>query len=270
MSYIISTICVGQKYNRIRPHWLNKINNTCKKAKQVCFYDNSNITQADMSFTNEYAWWDVVRLNKNIELVLKEDVPIIHIDMDMIIEKEVEEIVNLPYDFIISTEIGGNQSFPKECSEKIGFGVCSGFYIIKKEGLNFMNKILNAMKSKKYNSLSDQVTIMNYIVNNTHEIKEELCILNGVQFKNKIIEIDNIKICVLDFEIIIRDPVLKKHQFGNHINTDNVGGPDNFIKYFYEPLESLPLTCRCGRTDLGDYTICKHIHMRNSSTNTIQ
>jgi len=111
---------------------------------------------------------------------------------------------------------------------------------------------------------------MNYIVNNTHEIKEELCILNGVQFKNKIIEIDNIKICVLDFEIIIRDPVFKKHQFGNHINTDNVGGPDNFIKYFYEPLESLPLTCRCGRTDLGDYTICKHIHMRNSSTNTIQ
>ena len=113
-------------------------------------------------------------------MALKEDVPIIHIDMDMIIEKEVEEIVKLPYDFIISTEIGGNQSFPKECSEKIGFGVCSGFYIIKKEGLNFMNKILNAMKSKKYNSLSDQVTIMNYIVNNKHEVKEELCILNGV------------------------------------------------------------------------------------------
>ena len=261
MSYIISTICIGAKYEPIKNHWLNRIKNKCTKTKEIIIFDNTNILKSEVP-SYEYAWWDVVRLSKNISLCLKENKPIVHIDMDIIIEKEIEEIVSLPYDFIISTEIGGNQSFPKECSQKIGFGVCSGFYVIKKEALNFMMKILNNMKNKIFNSLSDQVNIMNYIVNNKHEIKEEVCMLNGVEFKNRIIEIDNIKICVLDFEIIIRDPVFSKEQFGNHINIDNVDGVNNFIKYFYEPLESLPLTCRCNKKHLGDHNICKHINMR--------
>jgi hypothetical protein len=103
---------------------------------------------------------------------------------------------------------------------------------------------------------------MNYIVNNKYQIKEEECLLNNIKYKNKIIEIDNITICVLDFDIITRDPIINKQQFGNHINIDNVGGVNNFIKYFYEPLESLPLTCRCGKTHLGDNNICNHISMR--------
>ena len=40
---------------------------------------------------------------------------------------------------------------------------------------------------------------------------------------------------------------------------DNDG---NFIKYFYEPLETLPLTCICGKTNLGDNNICSHIDIR--------
>jgi hypothetical protein len=87
-------------------------------------------------------------------------------------------------------------------------------------------------------------------------------VLDGIQYTNKIIDIDNIKICVLDFNIITRDPVTQNGQFGNHINIDNVGGTSNFLKYFYEPLENLPLTCRCGKTHLGDYNICPHITLR--------
>jgi len=265
MSYIISTLCFGSKYKMIKKHWFNRIFNTCLKAKKIYIFDENNIKDTDIP-KKEYAWWDIVRLNNNILLCSQENIPVVHVDMDIIIEHELEEIVNLPYDFIISTEIGGNQSFPKECSQILGFGVCSGFYVIKKKGLNFMMNLLNNMKNKTYNSLSDQVNIMNYIVNNKYEIKEELCILNDIEFKNKIIEIDNIKICVLDFEIITRDPIILKHQFGNHINCDNVGGPNNFIKYFYEPLESLPLTCRCGKTHLGDNNICKHVQMRKEIT----
>jgi hypothetical protein len=210
----------------------------------------------------EYAWWDIVRMKSNLALYLSEKIPIIHIDMDIIIEKDIEEIVNLPYDIIISTEIGGNQSFPKECSEKLGFGVCSGFYIIKKDASPFIKKILYNMQKKIYNSLSDQVNIMNYIVNNNYHIKEEECVLNNIIYKNKIIEIDNIKICVLDFDIITRDPIVTKNQFGNHINIDNVDGVTNFIKYFYNNLEDLPLTCRCGKRHLGDNNVCKHIKIR--------
>ena len=90
-----------------------------------------------------------------------------------------------------------------------------------------------------------------------------MCILNGIEFTNKIIKLEDISICVLDFEIITRDPIVVKHQFASHINVDNVGGVDNFINYFYEPLERLPLTCRCGKTHLGDHSVSKHIQMRN-------
>ncbi len=234
MSYIISTICIGDKYEYIKNHWLNRINNKCIKNKEICIVDKNNIQRKEIDlYRSEYASWDIIRLQKNLYLCLKNDLPIIHIDMDLIIEKEIEEIVNLPYDFIISTEIGGNQSFPKECSQILGFGVCSGFYIIKKSAYDFMSNILNNMKNKKYNSLSDQVNIMNYITLSDYKLYEEEVILNNVKFKNKIIEIDNIKICVLDFDIIVRDPIIIKNQYGNHINVDNVGGVKNFIKYFY-------------------------------------
>jgi hypothetical protein len=261
MSYIITTICIGKKFEPIREHWLKKINDTCK-TEEIYIIDDNNIKKTDI-ISYQYAWWDIVRLNNNIQLCLKKNKPIVHIDMDIIIENEIEEIVNLPYDFIISTEIGGDNAFPKECSQKLGFGVCSGFYVIKKDCVNFMIKILKHMKEKTHKSFSDQVNIMNYVVNNEYILREEECVLNGIKFINKIIEIDNIKICVLDFGIIVRDPIFKKHQFGNHINIDNVGGVNNFIKYFYEPLENLPLTCRCGKKHLGDNNICKHISMRN-------
>jgi hypothetical protein len=262
MTYIITTICFGAKYEPIRQHWLNRIKSKCIKNKDIRIFDNTNVEQQEIP-SHEYAWWDVVRLNKNISICLKEKIPVIHVDMDILIENELDHIVQLPYDFIISTEIGGNQSFPKECSQQLGFGVCSGFYIIKPEALKFMMKILTNMKSKRYNSLSDQVNIMNYIVDNKHNIQEETCLLSGIEYKNKIIEIDNIKICVLDFGIITRDPIFTKQQYGNHINIDNVGGVNNFIKYFYHPLESLPLTCRCNKPHLGDNNQCIHIKMRS-------
>lgn len=260
MSYIISTICYGSKYEVILQHWLNKINSICNH-KEICVINKNNIDLSNIT-SYEYAWWDIIRLKKNIELFYKNNLPIVHIDIDIIIENDIQEIVDLPYDFIISTEIGGNQSFPKECSQILGFGVCSGFYVIKRPALNFLYKILYNMKNKVYNSLSDQVNIMNYIINNKYQIKEEECILKGKKFTNKIIEIDDIKICVLNFDIITRDPIVMKDQFANHINIDNVGGVNNFIKYFYEPLQNLPLTCRCGKKHLGDNNQCNHIEIR--------
>jgi hypothetical protein len=134
---------------------------------------------------------------------------------------------------------------------------------MKPSALSFMNKIYGLMKNKLYNSCSDQVNIMNYIVNNNYNLTTEELTLDNIKYINTIIEIDNIKICILDFNIITRDPVLNMGQFGNHINIDNVGGTHNFLKYYDTDLESLPLTCRCGKTHLGDNSICNHIKIRN-------
>jgi hypothetical protein len=114
------------------------------------------------------------------------------------------------------------------------------------------------------NNYSDQVNIMNYIVNSNYNVHDEEIVLDNVKYINKIIEIDNIKICVLDFDIIVRDPIINNGQFGNHINIDNVGGTSNFLKYFDNDLEKLPLTCRCGKKHLGDNNQCKHIELRKS------
>ncbi len=255
--YIITTFCFGNKFNNILEHWEKRIKNKTKASEIII---NSKI---NLSINNLEAWWDVVRLNYNIELCLSKLIPIVHCDLDIIIEKDITPLVNLDYDIIISKEIGGNKAYPKDCSEKLGFGICSGFYIIKSSSINFLKKILNIMYNRTFNSYSDQVCIMNYILNNNYQLNTEKIILNNIEYTNYIINIDNIKICVLDFDIITRDPIINKNQFGNHINVDNVGGSSNFIKYFYNNLEDLPLTCRCGK--LGDTNKCIHIELRNKS-----
>jgi hypothetical protein len=256
MSYSITTFCYGNKYTSILPKWEETIKKKCKDA-MIQIWKNCDIK---LPFGGKYAWWDLVRLYHNLELLHGKMCPVVHIDLDLIIKKDIEPLINLEYDIIFSKEIGEDQAFPKECSQKVGFGICSGFYVIKPSGLNFMLNLFNHMNSYKYNTYSDQVTLMNYIVENNHTIKEEPVVLDGVTYYNKIIEIDGIRIGVLDFNIIIRDPILNGPHYGHHINVDNVGGTQKFLRYFVEDLETLPLTCRCGK--LGDHSLCKHIEMR--------
>jgi hypothetical protein len=259
MSFNVTTFCYGNKYDPIKKKWLDRIKNKCKNSIVEICTETNNANGNDF----QYAWWDIVRLHNNLNILIKNNQPVVHIDLDIIIEKDIEPLVNLNYDLIISKEIGDDGAFPKECSKILGLGVCTGFYIIKPNARKFMSKIYNLMKNKVYNNNSDQVNIMNYIVNNKYKLSTEEVILDSIKYYNTIIEIDNIKICVLDFNIITRDPIVNNGQFGNHINIDNVGGTMNFLKYFDNDLESLPLTCRCGKTHLGDNNICSHIKIRN-------
>ena len=192
---------------------------------------------------------------------MKKKTTIVSCDIDIIIEKDIQPLINLPYDIIFSKEINGDKAYPQHCTSKLGFGICAGFCIFKQNAISFINKIFEIMKSNK-TTYDDQVIIMEYILENNKKIYDEQVILDNKNYTNKIIELDDIKICVLDFDIIIRDPIINKDQYANHINIENVGGNDNFIKFFYEDFKKLPLTCRCGKTWLGDYNICNHINMR--------
>ena len=264
MSYYVTTFCSGDTYTPIVEKWIERIKQKCVNSITEIFTSCS----IHLNYGLSYAWWDVVRLHNNINLLKDHQKPVVHIDLDIIIEKDIEPIVELPYDIIISTEIGKDEAYPKECSKILGFGVCSGFYVIKPTALKFMTNIYNLMINQHYNNYSDQVTLMNYIVNNEYTISYEEIEFDSssrvkVRYMNTIIHIDQIKICVLDFNIIIRDPINSDNQFGNHINIGNVGGTQQFLRYFDEPLESLPLTCRCGKIHLGDSSVCKHIEIRN-------
>ena len=83
--------------------------------------------------------------------------------------------------------------------------------------------------------------------------------IEGVKYNNIMVNIDDIKICILNMEIVTRDPMKTKRQYANHINIDNVGGVNTFLRFFNERIEDLPLTCRCGKKHLGNNEICKHL-----------
>lgn len=251
--YLITSICFGNKYIPILEKWQEQINKKCNVNPYILIINNLNL--------NNYAWWDIIRLKNNLKLIGIYNKPIVHIDLDIIIEKDIKNIISLPYDIIISKEIGEDNAYPQEYSKKLGFGICSGFYSLKPKSQYFMNNILKKMEEG--DNYSDQYNIMKYLSENyNRKISYEKIILDNKEYTNIIITIDTIKICVLDFNIITRDPIINNNQFGNHINIDNVGGTKNFLRYFNEDLEKLPLTCRCGKTHLKDFKVCSHIELR--------
>jgi hypothetical protein len=237
--YYVSTLCIGDSYSPIRPHWEKRISQTTKNAG-IVVYDESNVDSLPIS-RDEYAWWDILRMKKNIQLIKDYNVPVVHCDLDLILVKDITPIVHLPYDIIISMEHYGADAMPKECSKQLGFGVCTGFYILKPSSIVFIETIYQKMLSKEYDSYSDQVTFMNYITkSDNYQVKDETILLDGVYFTNKIIFIDSITICVLDFELITRDPTRQNNQYGNHIHIPNAGSTNDFIRFFYEDIEDLP------------------------------
>ena len=252
---IITTLCSGNKYSAVLEHWIKRVKQKCPELQIIIFDSNSKVdlTNFNMNISG-YIW--LFRFKLNINLLSNK--PIIMCDLDCIIEKNLQPLIEIDADLIISTEMKGKEAYPKKCSEILGFGVCCGFMILKPSCKDFLLKILNNMKQNKYNTYDDQVNIMNHIVRSNYKIRDSKIRLDNKDYINKIIYVDDIKICVLDFKIITRNPILNEGQFVNHINIDNVGGSDLFIQYFYHNLEMLPLTCRCGKEYLDNYEICKY------------
>lgn len=239
--YYVVTFCHSSKFEMILPHWMNRVSSVCKDSKIVVSRkdDCKNINYGI------YAWWDVMRLTKVIEL-LRQGETVVHCDLDIIIQKDIKQLIDINSDIIISKEIGGDRAFPCNCSDRLGFGVCTGFYIAKPTALPYLRRILERMVEIKYDKCySDQVAIMNSIVDNGFLSGTENITLDGLAYKNHTVETEDTKLCVLDFEIIKRDPDTDQNHFGMHINIDNVDGPNNFIRYFYEDFNKLPKTCRC-------------------------
>ena len=253
----IYTFCHGSKYKPILSHW---------EKRTRYLHPNTKVRTLENYIFRRlsgYAWWDIVRLEKLIKIMAKKRIPIVYCDLDLILERNISPLVELNYDFIVSKEIGGGSAFPKEVSSDLGFGLCTGFYITKYSSIEFLRRILLLMRKQHYGSNSDQVTIMHYIHENEKGIEFRNEYICNKEYTNIVIRIDGINICILDSDIITRDPITDNDQFGNHINIDNVGGSNNFIKYFYSPLDKLPLTCRCGR--FGNADECLHLSQRETA-----
>jgi len=128
--------------------------------------------------------------------------------------------------------------------------------------IRFLNSVFSDMKNRTYGNYSDQVAIMNRLAGSDAHIEEVAMQVNGRTYTNQVLCVEGVSICVVDFALLVRDPVRDAGQLANHINIDNVGGPEAFLRYFEEPLDDLPLTCRCTKEHLGNTDECPHIAMR--------
>ena len=241
-SYFITSFSFGSKYKEIQPHWEKRIREKCKNAIPIIF---RNTKSQELLNTIE-AWWDVIRTKNILGLVMQERKPVVQCDLDVIIEKDIQPIIDLDYDFIISKEHFGENAYPIECSNKLGFGVCSGFYIVKPRGFEFLASLYESMTKLKYGAYSDQVTLMNHIVQSDYKLSNETIEIYGEKYINTIIELDGYRICVLDFELIRRDPLERNKQLASHINVDSIGGIKQLVRYYYEDYKTLPLSCGCS------------------------
>ena len=256
---IITSICFGKKYEPILPHWIKRISTIHPNASIIIhrmpevlsfpsnevrrIYDyNTNTSMIRWSHEGE-AFWDVVRLEKNLELLEQSGQPIIHCDLDIIVEKDLTPLIELGNDMVISRETWGDP-----------LPFCSGFYILFPSGLALFRTILAQMKEKRYGTYGDQHTLREYILRENPTISS--IYVDG--FHHTIVSTNTIRICILDMNAIQRDPIRQERQFANHINVDNVGGSPTFIRFFYEPMKQLPKTCRCGKTHLGNREKCIH------------
>lgn len=168
--YYVTSLCVGTKFTPVKDVWSYRVLDKCKHAKTLLFTDTSILLNtAFQSNRHGYIW--ALRLMHNIKL-LNDNVPIVMCDLDVIIEKDIQPLVDLPYDIIISTEIGGDKAYPTVCSAKLGFGVCCGFMVIKPtdEARRTILSIFNNMEKFKYNTYDDQVNFMHYILCNNRAI----------------------------------------------------------------------------------------------------
>ena len=251
MTYTVSTFCSGRKYEALLPHWRQRVAAKCPCRPIAVFTDADVPAGVDRS---EWGWVDRVRLERILGLLESDGHPVIQCDLDVIVEKDLRRLVELEHDLILSTEPGG---FPTECSAKLGVGACSGFYILKPAGARFAARWLDELRSRRFGCCTDQVALMHRLATSGARPEFELLRLDGRSYRNAVLRVDGLKVCILDNDLVTRDPVGDTGQFANHINCENVGGVRRMIRYFYEDLDNLPLTCRCGQ--LGDSRVCGHV-----------
>jgi hypothetical protein len=259
----IVTFCEGDTYERVQETWTKRVRERCGGRHDIQVLRSNPVVRNMLHVEKAYAWWDVERLHAVISL-LRAGNRVAHIDLDVVVERDLAPLFELPYDLVFSTEISGQDAYPYQCSRILGFGVCTGFYVANPGDnvIRFLNSVFSDMKNRSYGNYSDQVAIMNRLASSDAHIEEVAMQVNGRTYTNQVLHLEGVSICVVDFALLVRDPIRDDGQLANHINIDNVGGPDAFLRYFEEPLDDLPLTCRCAKEHLGNTDECPHIAMR--------
>jgi hypothetical protein len=93
MSYYITTFCYGNKYTPILSKWRERINKKCKNC-MIKVFDNVNILQNTLFIPNYPGYIWAIRFKHNLDLLMKNNIPIVMCDLDVIIEKDIQPLTD--------------------------------------------------------------------------------------------------------------------------------------------------------------------------------
>lgn len=151
---------------------------------------------------------DLPRLEKIIEYCSM-GYTCLHMDLDVVLFKNITPLLVLPYYFVISRAF----SFPKSVVDKIGFVGCTGFYIAKPDSLPFLLQWHNdIIKSDQVDQFVINKIFSNLIwKNKVNKVAEYSTKNDLVSYWNKL------PILVLSSTLLPRNKKgLSKHSFGLH------------------------------------------------------
>ena len=244
--YIIFSACFGH-FTQLAPSWVS-VTLRCIHPDARVRLLNSNAPRepsedrvAAVSIDpipgfkfEQFPTWDIYRLTYGIQL-LEEGHTYVHCDLDIMLLKPIDALVNLPYDIIYESE--GSAGWPLECSRVTGWGVCTGFSVAKPRALGFCKALLADMMAKKYEGIEgDQWTLMHNIAAawtpeawavTTH-------VIDGASFRCQTTTFPcGTRFCCLDFDALPRDHA-RVASFGCHYNKETLKGVPNMKRMFDE------------------------------------
>ena len=245
---IVCTMCTGLKFNSIKDKWSNMINNNINNCK-IKFFNNISINNG---------WY--TRLLSICNLYTEYN-KIIHLDMDCILMNNINEIlyVSDKYDFVFSTENYGKNAYPQEYANKLGFGLCNGFFIINKNiNKKLVFEFLNSWLKKTKECKDDQIGIMKYICENKYEISNVRLLINNKSYDCNVININNIKILVLGADLIGRNNFIFNQTYGNHIISNNL--INKSLEYYIDQANNKSIInnsiCHCSNPNKNSCGFC--------------
>jgi len=135
----------------------------------------------------------------------------VQIDMDVRVKRDLQPILDLPYDFIMSRAFG----MPKPVVKELGFVGCTGFFVAKPGSLQLVNDLLTELTNSP--GAGDQRVINNWFLGlDWRSEKISIGPFNGTA---SVCELRSARVCILPQKAISRNDDLASSWFGNYWST---------------------------------------------------
>jgi hypothetical protein len=217
---IVVTACYGERFWAVVPKWTQHVAALTGLPIEIVSldgrtYQNEALRIRTKSLSHHYkkagyGWGDLPRLQHILSL-LENDITCIQIDLDVILKRSIDTLIQLPYDLIISRAF----SFPAEVAERFGFVMCTGFFIAKPGTVGLLRDLGQEIIDRRIKTNLDQ-GFLNLMLVDSVSWQTQIMNLAGQPSGLSVCKYAGCTIAVLPAEAIARNSDLEASTFGNH------------------------------------------------------